>query len=431
MPPRHGKSELASINFPGWLLGNYPEKEIITVSYSAELALDFGSKTRDLVNSEAYQFIFNTRLKEDEKSKAKWRTEQKGSYTSVGMGGAITGRGADILLIDDPIKNAEEAASQVIRDKHWSWFTSTAYTRMEPGGRVIVIVTRWHLQDLAGLIMASEEFSKRVKVISFPAIAEVDEKHRKKGEALWPTRFPIAKLKEIKAGVGIYDWSSLYQQQPILSENQEFRANWFKYKPLEAVLALDTRKFATIDTALSEKEAADYTGVVRNYIDRENKWHLIGERYRLNSKGIIDLIFKLHDEGFEAIGVEEGAFTLSVKPFLDDEMRKRGKFPNVVMLKHKHKQKELRIRGLVPRYESGSIYHIQGRCADLEDELLTFPKSAYDDVADALAYQLQLAEKPEHNDQPVHIPVEPQSEFEGGVEQAQNDLIDINEMAKW
>lgn len=154
-------------------------------SYSAELALEFGSRTRQLVDSPPYQYIFDLKLQADEKSKAKWKTSTGGSYISVGVGGAITGRGADFFIIDDPLKNREEADSEVIREKQWKWFTSTAYTRLEPGGKVILILTRWHLDDLAGRILANDEFKKMTKVIKFPAIATENEAHRQENEPLW------------------------------------------------------------------------------------------------------------------------------------------------------------------------------------------------------------------------------------------------------
>ncbi|MAG45103.1 hypothetical protein CL633_04435, partial [bacterium] len=132
VPPRHGKSQLASINFPAWYLGRNPRREIIIASYSGELATDFGGKTRELIADPIYRDIFSrVALKKDEKAKAKWLTTQKGSYTAVGVGGAITGRGADIFLIDDPLKNEEEAESELIRAKSWNWYRSTAYTRLE------------------------------------------------------------------------------------------------------------------------------------------------------------------------------------------------------------------------------------------------------------------------------------------------------------
>jgi hypothetical protein len=393
MPPRHGKSELATINFPAWYLGRNPLNNIITASYSSELALDFGGKTRDIVCDEPYQQIFGISLKQDDKSKAKWKTEQGGSYTSVGIGGAITGRGANVLIIDDPIKNHEEAESKLIRDKHWDWFTSTAHTRLEPKGKIILILTRWHLDDLAGRILNHPELSKRVKLITFPAIATIDEQFRKRGEPLWKERYDLQALNNIKQTIGIYDWSSLYQQVPILSENQEFKQEWFKKRSLDEVLKLNTRNFLTVDTAYSQKDSANYIGFCENFVDKENKWNLIAYKMRLNPKEFTDYLFTLQEKrNFEAVGIEKTAYLAGLKPFIEEEQRKRNKFFTITELVHNQTQKEIRIRGLIPRYSSGSIYHID--CKDLEDELLTFPKSINDDVMDATAYQLQIAQQP-------------------------------------
>lgn len=394
LPPRHGKSEEATINFPAWYLGRNPDKEVITASYSSELALDFGSKTRNLVDGEEYQSIFDIRLRPDEKSKAKWKTNEGGSYTSVGIGGAITGRGANILIIDDPLKNREEANSLVIRNKQWDWFTSTAYTRLEPNGVVILILTRWHLDDLAGRILANEELKKVTKVISFPAIALEDEQHRKKGEALWESRYNLETLEQIKNTIGVYDWSALYQQNPVLTENQEFKQEWFYNRDRSEIERLETRNFLTIDTAMSEKSSADYTGFCENYVDRENKWNLSAYRMRLNPKDLVDFVFTLHAKrNFEKIGIEKTAFTVGLKTYFDEEMRKRNVFLPIIELQHNQTQKETRIRGLIPRYSSRSIFHLTGECKDLEGELLTFPKSMNDDTMDATAYQLQIAEQ--------------------------------------
>lgn len=395
-PPRSGKSEEATINFPAWFLGRNPDKEVITASYSAELALDFGGKTREIIGSEEYHYIFGeVSLKSDEQSKAKWKTNKGGSYTSVGIGGPVTGRGADILIIDDPIKNSEEAESQLIRDKHWQWFITTAYTRLQPNGRVVLILTRWHLDDLAGRIMANKEFASRLKVISFPAIAEEDDQYRKKGEALWPQRYDLAELESIKRGIGTYAFGSLYQQSPIISENQEFKKEWIKHRSRQEIEKLDTRKYLTIDTAISKRDEADSTGITRNYVDRENKWNISTLTLKISPKELIDLMFTLYREDhYEKIGIEKGIYSMAIKPFLDDEMRKRNVFLPMVELLHQQTHKETRIRGLIPRYESGSIFHLQGECEELEDEMLMFPKGVHDDTLDSLAYQLQIAETP-------------------------------------
>lgn len=398
VPPRHGKSELCSIGFPAWYLGRNPQKEIITISYSAELALDFGSKTRALVNSEAYPYIFNVTLKEDEQAKAKWRTNKGGSYTSVGVGGAITGRGANILLFDDPIKNREEAESEVYREKVWQFFTSTAFTRLEPGGVVVVILTRWHVDDLAGRILANAELSKRCKIIHFPAIAEKQEDFRKVGDALWPERFNVAALTEIKNTVGPYDWSALYQGSPILTERQEFKPQWFQPILESQVQGMNCRRFLTIDTAMSKKAQADSTGFCDNRVNTQNFWHLKAWNMKLSPEELVNLIFTLNtraiQEGtpYEAIGIEKTAYLEGLKPFLESEQRKRDTFLPIVELQHKQVNKEIRIRGLIPRYASKSVYHIEGQCKVLEEEMAQFPMGLHDDVLDAVAYQLQIAD---------------------------------------
>ena len=408
VPPRHGKSELGSINFPAWYLGRHPFHEVIIASYSAELAQDFGYKTRNLVNSEEYQEIFNAKLRDDSRSKAKWLTGEGGGYTSAGVGGAITGRGANLFVIDDPFKNREEADSRLIRQKVWSWFASTAYTRLEKDGAIVLILTRWNKDDLAGrLIEAEKNGGEHWEIVKFPAIATQDEENRAKGEALWPEKYDLPALENIKRTVGPYDWASLYQQEPMSAETQEFKEEWFKSRTIEEVLKLSTRRYLSIDTAVSQRDAADFTGMVLNFVDSQNNWNFITYKLKINPKELMDNIFALHEKyGFEAIGIEETVYSQAVKPFFDDEMRKRNKFLNIVPLKHKQQQKETRIRGLINRYQSGSIYHIKGQCQELEEELLDFPKGVHDDVADAAAYQGQLAKKPFEDDyvQPAYQP---------------------------
>jgi len=392
--PTHN-SELATIRFPAWYLGLHPTREVITACHTAELALDFGGKTRDIVSDPVYRYIFpeGIALKADEQARAKWRTNKGGSYTSVGVGGPLTGRGADLLILDDVFKNREEADSATIRDKIWSWYLSTAYTRLEKDAAIVLVLTHWHLDDIAGRILArAEETGEKWRLIKFPAIATADEPNRKAGEALWSEEYPLEVLEMKKATLGPYEWGALYQQMPILTENQEFRREWFLARTMEEVRALDTRNFLTIDTAYSAKESADYVGLCRNYVDRENKWNLRGGRMRLNPRELADLIFRWQDEDhFEKIGIEKTAYLIGLKPFLEDEQRKRGKFLPIVELHHHQTQKETRIRGLIPRYSSNSIYHIKGECGALEEELLTFPQAIYDDASDACAYQLQIA----------------------------------------
>jgi hypothetical protein len=400
MPPRHGKSEIVSVQFPAWFIGKNPDKAIITSCYASELATDFGGQTRNLINTREYQYIFDDiKLAEDSQAKNNWGISgHRGRYVATGVGGAITGKGADVLIIDDPFKNREDADSPVIREKVWKWYTSTARTRLSPNGAIVIVHTRWHDEDLIGKILQSENADNWER-LRLPAIATEDEEFRLKGEPLWANQYTLENLMETKQDIGPYDWSALYQQDPVDTESQEFKREWFKYKTLDEVGKVNTRKFITIDTALSKGAKSDSTGVTRNYVDRENNWNIRSNRYRINSKELVDMIFLLHEEGFEKIGIEEGAYISAVEPFLKEEMQKRNKFPYVVTLKHGGIMKETRIRGLIPRYSSGSIFHIDKDCVDLEEELLRFPKATHDDCADSLAYQLQIAEPPFDNRQ--------------------------------
>lgn len=393
MPPRHGKSELASTLFPSWYLGRHPEKEIIVSSYSAELAQDFGYKTRNYVNSQEYQEIFKTKLRDDSKGKAKWLTQEGGGYTSVGVGGAVTGRGADILLIDDPIKNREEAESKTIRDKVWNWYTSTAYTRLEKGGAVILIQTRWHKDDLAGRLLNNIDEGDDWDILDLPAIAIQDEPKRKLGEPLWESKYDAPALEKIKKTIGIYDWNALYQQKPLASETQEFKEEYWKYRTMEEVESIQTRRYLTIDTAISQKASADYTGFCLNFVDANNSWNIKAWKKKLGPLELIDDLFTLWETyRLNRIGIEKTIYLQVIKPFIDQEMRVRNKFLNIVELDHNQTQKEVRIRSILPRYQSGSVYHIKGHCSDLESEQVDFPQGVHDDVLDAEAYQTQIAD---------------------------------------
>lgn len=396
MPPRHGKSQLASINFPAWYLGKNPENEIITSSYASDLALDFGSKTRRLVDDEMYQSIFSTKLMADEKSKAKWLTDKKGSYTSVGVGGAITGKGGNILLIDDPFKNREEAESDVIRQKVWDWYTSTLYTRLEPNGAIILILTRWHTDDLAGrLIDAMEKGGEKWEIVSFPAIAEEDEVHRKSGEALWSDRYSLDDLERIKKTVGVYDWEALYQQRPISSETQDFKEEWFKYFTDEDIKTKALEVFVTVDLAISEKEKADNVSIqVVGKVPTEPAWYKLEENTgRLDPLQVIEYLFHLknkYQHKLVRVGIESVAYQKALMYFIQEEQRKRQVYFDIVELKAKT-AKETRIRGLISLFKAGIMYH-RDTDNEYEHELLTFPVGKHDDRIDAMAYMTQVME---------------------------------------
>lgn len=405
VPPRHGKSKQATIDFPAWALGNIPKTEIITASYSSDLAVDFGTETRELIQSEAYQAIFPTRLKADQKAKGRWKVampDEKGKmkatgggYTSLGVGGAATGRGANIFIIDDPIKNREEADSEVYRDRVWNWFTSTAWTRLHPKGVMIVIMTRWHMDDLVGrIIERTDELGSMVKIkrLHFKAIADKDSKRRKEGGALWPERYPIENLLATKSLIGPYEFQSLYQGTPILAGDREFKEEWLHAIDEEELALMNTRNFLTVDTAMSKKTQADFCGFCDNRVNKENFWHFMAWRMKIGPEALVDTLFTLHAKNrYEKIGIEKTAYLDGLKPYIDSEQRKRDVFLPIVELEHKQTAKEIRIRSLIPRYASHSVFHVTGRCSALEEEMMQFPSGVHDDVLDAAAYQSQLA----------------------------------------
>lgn len=216
MPPRSGKSQLISQYFPAWYLGHKPDNRIILTSYEADFAASWGWKARN-VFEEYGQEIFGRSVRSDSSARNRWDiVKHSGGMNTAGVGGAITGKGADLLLIDDPVKNAEDANSELKRDKAWDWYQSTAYTRLEPNGAIILIMTRWHPEDLGGMLLKDmESGGEPWEVLKFPAIAEEDDLlGRKIGDPLWKERYPIDSLKNIESTVGAYWWSAMYQQSP-------------------------------------------------------------------------------------------------------------------------------------------------------------------------------------------------------------------------
>lgn len=209
MPPRHGKSELASRKFPAFYLGHHPHDEFISASYSGDLAIDFGRDVRNLMQEPTYKALFpNTALSDDSQSKNKLHTRRSGMYFAVGVGGSTTGRGANVLNIDDPVKDRATAESPVERDNLWDWYKSVAFPRLMPGGAIVLTMTRWHEDDLAGRILNQEaEGGEQWEKLILPAIDE-------NGNALWPSAYPVSTLKNIRETIGPHDWASLYEQRP-------------------------------------------------------------------------------------------------------------------------------------------------------------------------------------------------------------------------
>jgi hypothetical protein len=209
--------------FPAWFLGRHPDRSVIAASYGSELAVDFGRRVRGYVSDSLHRAIFPQSIISDDNDAAhRFGLMMGGNYFAVGAGGPITGRGGDLVLIDDPVKNREQAYSATERKNLQNWYETTAYTRLASAGAVIAIATRWHEADLCGWLR-KEHASENWKVLSLPAIAEHDERWRREGDALWPGKFPIETLDRIKEAIGSSAWASLYQQRPGAEEGAIFK----------------------------------------------------------------------------------------------------------------------------------------------------------------------------------------------------------------
>tara|TARA_X000001388_G_scaffold48054_2_gene34415 strand:+ start:456 stop:1964 length:1509 start_codon:yes stop_codon:yes gene_type:complete len=258
MPPRHTKSEFASFLFPAWFLGRYPEKKIIQTAHTAELAVGFGRKVRNLIGQEDFQQVFpGIELSSDSKAAGRWNTNKRGDYFAIGVGGAVTGKGADVLIIDDPHSEQEAALGAYnpeVYDKVYEWYTSGPRQRLQPGGSIIIVMTRWSTRDLTGKIIKSVTQREGVddwEIIELPAIMP-------SGDPLWPEFWPLDQLEALKAELPVSKWSAQYQQDPTSEEGalikREWWQEWEKDNPpaCEAIIQ-------SWDTAFLKTQRADYS----------------------------------------------------------------------------------------------------------------------------------------------------------------------------
>ena len=380
MPPRHGKSELVSAVFPAWYLGRHPGDQVMFTTYGQDLADGFGRKVRNHMADSRHALAFpESVLAQDSKSAQRFNTTEGGVYYAVGAGGAVTGRGANCLILDDPVKNREEAESRLQRDKLWDWFTSTAYTRLMPGGAVIVVMTRWHEDDLVGRLLAGDE---EWEVVNLPAIAESDDAlGRDEGCALWPQKYPVEVLEQIRATIGQRDFVSLYQQRPAPLEGAMFRRDWIARG---SAPKSGTKIAMGVDLALSTKTSADYTALVVMARDEFGKLYVLdAARERVDFPGALKLIRLMADKWHpQQIAVEQVAYQAVVVQELlrNTTLPIKGVTPD--------RDKVTRAQPLALRYEQGLVFHEQ-LPSWFEDELLSFPNGMHDDSVDALVYAYQ------------------------------------------
>lgn len=393
MPPRHGKSELASRRFPAWYLGRNPRSQIIAASYGADLAMDFGREVRNIVASEECQEVFDGfGLRQDSKAAQRWNTNLGGMYIAAGVCGPITGRGADVLLIDDPVKDREEADSEIRRQRVWDWYTSTAYTRLMPGGSIILIQTRWHEDDLAGrLIEAQEQGGDKWEIISLPAIND-------NNEALWPKWFPLEKLEQIRAvqsttGSG-RDWGALYQQNPTPEEGNFFKRKWIQWYDVPP----DHLRYYGASDYATKADEGDYTVHGIAGVDPNDDIYLLDlSREQAESEDWMNEAVRLMALWNPMEWAEEsGQIIKSVGPFLrkairekNEERKKDGKPPITTYRKPftSAVDKPTRAQSFRWRMQQGKVYFPKNAywVHDLIAELMAFPAGKNDDQVDVCA----------------------------------------------
>ena len=396
LPPRHGKSMLVSHYFPAWYLGMFPDKRVILTAYEADFAATWGRRARDVLN-EYGNFVFGIEVNNKSSAANRWDIQENmGGMVTAGVGGPITGKGADILIIDDPVKNAEEANSQTYRDKTWEWYQSTAYTRLEPNGSIILIMTRWHEDDLAGRILHQIEHDKgeHWEVINLPAIAEDhDILGRIIGEPLWPRRYDLNELEQIKYTTGSYWWSALYQQRPQPPEGGLLKRSWIRYyqtyelPPLEEFII-----YQAWDLAISTKETADYTVCTTIGVSKKKQIYVLDwYRDRIDFPTQVRMVEKLANKWKPSqIGIESNAYQQA----LPQQLKKTSLLP--IKEVKRTKDKVTRITSAFVHFENGKIL-LPEKHPELENfinEYIYFPQGKHDDMLDSVELAIELFNMP-------------------------------------
>lgn len=385
VPPRHGKSYLSSQMFPAWYLGRHPEHFLIATAYAQTLSDDWGEWVRDVMAEPIYQWIFpESVLRKSSKSRSKFTTLQGGKGFFVGIGGTITGRGAHTFLIDDPFKDDEAADSEAVRKAVRNFYRGTAYTRLMPNAAIIIISTRWRHDDLIGWLLDPREQERIAdwKRFDFPAIADEDTTDwRQPGEALWPERYNITDLEQIKMeGVGTRAFQAMYQQKPTAAEGNIFKKAYLKEVSLvDLENDLISPKIMFMDTAFKEDQHNDYSAAVCGCRTRSGEAVILDAMHRrLDFPKLLEWtknMITIHE--IEALYIEDKASGQSLYQTLKKELT----IP-VIAVKCEN-DKVSRANAILPFVESGKVLHRKPINMDLEQELLQFPFAAHDDLVDA------------------------------------------------
>jgi predicted phage terminase large subunit-like protein len=388
MPPRHTKSEFASYMLPAWFLGKYPEKKVIQTAHTAELAVGFGRKVRNLIQSEDFAKVFpGITLSSDSKAAGRWNTNKRGDYFAIGVGGAVTGKGADLLIIDDPHSEQDAQQGQFnpeVYDRVYEWYTSGPRQRLQPGGAIIVVMTRWSKRDLTGQILNSMADRAGVddwEVIEFPAILP-------SGNPLWPEFWSQKELDALKAELPVSKWSAQYQQNPTSEEGALIKREWWQKwegsRPPECEAIIQSW-----DTAFLKTQRSDYSACTT--------W---GVFYHEGAPNII--LLDAYKEKLEFPELKRAAYDKYME-FEPDQMiveKKASGAPLIFELRSmgipvteftpsRGQDKIARVNAITDLFASGSIWYPPTRWAEeVIEECASFPSGDHDDLVDSTTQAL-------------------------------------------
>lgn len=431
LPPRIGKSELASDQLPAWVFGKHPDWPIIATSYAQSLPLKFSRNIRDRVRSPEFAAIFpDTKIRDDAAGIEEWLTTADGGYKAAGIGTGVTGFGGKILIVDDPVKDEEEAQSETIRDNTYSWYKSTFSTRALPGAGILVIQTRWHYDDLSGRLLNDDKAlidagvpeweRQNWKVVAYEALAEEDEHLmadgtvyrgtppadepvlrllRRRGEALHPERYSTDTMRRLRNSLPSSTWNALYQQKPTPDEGDFFKREQFVYRWLDPAYRSQCTIFMTVDYAISKKSRRDYTAMGVFALDANDDLYLLTvRRARMGANEIIENVVDLCRQYKPHIYAgERGQIHEAVWPMIDAQLMRERIMISVDESLVPVQDKEVRARPLQGRMQRKKLILSYDELTKpavydaLEREMLQFPSGPNDDMVDMMSWAARLA----------------------------------------
>ena len=386
MPPRHTKSEFASHLFPAYFMGRNPKAKLIQTTHTGELSIRFGRKTKNLLESDEYAEIFpGVRLAADSKAAGRWESNHGGEYFAAGVGGAITGRGADLLIIDDP-HSEQDALSPTVLDGHYEWYTSGPRQRLQPGGAIVLVMTRWSIKDLTSRLLqaqAKEPMADQWEIVEFPAVLN--------DKPMWGNFWNMKDLNKVKASIPVSKWQAQWMQNPVAEEGALIKREWWKKWEKEKIPDLQYI-IQSYDTAFSKKDSADYSAITTWGVftpDDDSKPCVIlldAKRGRWNFPELKEMAKKEYKYWEpELILIEAKASGLP----LTHELQKAG-IPVINFTPSKGNDKHSRVNSVAPIFESGAVYAPVDRrwAEEVIEECAAFPFGDHDDYVDSMTQAL-------------------------------------------